>query len=183
MKKILIILLLGMVIPLNATPVQAHVLKTDGNIGVVFHVDPDDDPIPGQTANLYFLIDDKTKKFDLAKCQCTVSLIEQGKPISSQPLTANNETKPSIWGASMSYIFPSRDVYQIILKGTPIEPNTFQAFNLSWEFRVDKYPINQASQATQSYLQQHDPTFIYFVAAFLGVPLLLGIVLFLALRH
>jgi hypothetical protein len=118
----------------------AHFPATDGNMTVTLHVDPDDDPVPTKQANLYFLFDDKTKKFTLANCNCVVTVTEQGKQIYQKSLAAYTSKTPSIWGAHAPFIFPNRDVYQISLKGEPKTKNAFQPFSLTWNFRVDQYP-------------------------------------------
>lgn len=157
----------------------AHFLATDKNIGVVFHVDPDDDPIPGQSANLYFLFGDKTHRFNLATCHCIVNVTEQGKQIFSQPLITKKTNKPSVWGTSIPFTFPNRDVYSITIQGTPVETNAFQSFTISWDFRVDQHEVLGVS--TQA--SHDDPTFIYFAIGFLSIPLFLGIGLFFVIRH
>lgn len=117
----------------------AHFPATDGDMTVTLHVDPNDDPLPGQQAHLYFLFNDKSKKFRLANCTCTVSIsyTEQGKQPYTQQLIENKDSKPSIWGANIPYIFPERNVYHIVLTGKPTTANTFKPFTVSWYFRVD----------------------------------------------
>lgn len=118
----------------------AHFPATDGDMTVTLHVDPNDDPIPTKQANLYFLFDDTTHKFALSKCNCTVTILEQGNQLYQKPLSANIGSAPSIWGARAPFVFPNRDVYQISLKGEPKTKNAFQPFSLQWNFRVDQYP-------------------------------------------
>lgn len=115
----------------------AHFPQTDRNITVTLHVDPEDNPIPGQQAYIYFLFDDATKRFTLSNCNCIVSITEQGKQTYKQQLLEKKDTKPSIWGASLPYIFPNNDVYHIVLTGKPKFADAFQPFTLSWYFRVD----------------------------------------------
>ncbi len=117
--------------------IYAHFPQTDGAITVTLHVDPNDDPIAGQQAHLFFLFDDATSKFDLSNCMCTVTISKQRKQIYKQQLTQENDGKPSIWGASIPYIFPTWDVYQITLRGIPKTDGIFQRFMLTWYFRVD----------------------------------------------
>ena len=118
----------------------AHFPATDGDMTVTLHVDPNDDPIPTKQANLYFLFDDKTKKFVLANCKCIVTVLEQGNQLYQKQLAADTSKIPSIWGARAPFIFPNRDVYQISLIGEPKTKNAFQPFSLQWNFRVDLYP-------------------------------------------
>lgn len=114
--------------------VSAHFLNTVGDIGITLHVDPDDDPIPGKQAYLYFLFNNN---FNLGACNCTITIKEQGKQIFQQQLVKEKVSKSSIWGTSIPYVFPQNDVYQIILSGQPKIKNIFQPFTTSWYFRVD----------------------------------------------
>lgn len=157
----------------------AHFEKHDRDITVELHVDPDDNPIPGEQSHLYFLFDDKTKKFQLPQCNCIVSISEQGKQIYQQQLVEKKDTHPSIWGASMPFTFPRRDVYHITITGTPQTMDGFQKFTLSWDFRVDQN--NVLGLSTQE--RPADPTFIYFMLGFLSIPILGGIGVFFIMKH
>lgn len=150
--------------------VYAHFPATDGNMTVTLHVDPNDDPTPRKQAHLYFLFDDVTKKFQLANCTCTVSIAELGKQAYKQQLTDTRSSNPSIWGASMPYIFPERNVYHIVLTGTPKKAHAFQPFTVSWYFRVDT--VNPGLVQ----LQQGPSDIVVLVSA-LGV-VILGLIVF-----
>jgi len=117
--------------------VSAHFPATDGDIIVTLHIDPDDNPTPGEQANIYFLFDDSAKRFKLSQCQCVVTISEQGKRLTQQNIYEKKYTHPSIWGTNMPYVFPSRDVYHIQIAGSPESGGTFQPFTVSWDFRVD----------------------------------------------
>ncbi len=143
----------------------AHFPSTEGDMTVTLHVDPNDDPIPTDQANLYFLFEDKAKKFALAKCNCIVTVSEQGNQIYQKSLFAN--TGNSIWGARIPFIFPNRDVYQISLKGEPKTKNAFRPFSLQWNFRVDQYPP----------VSPLNSSLIIF-----GLVIVVGIVIFLCIR-
>lgn len=133
----------------------AHLLKSDGNIGAVLHIDPDDDPIAEQQAGLFFEFKDKQGKFSSQNCDCTFSIIEGGKELFSQPLFQNNNN-PDLANASVFYTFPEKNVYQVKITGKPNTPGAFQAFNLSFDVRVDKeapvttsVPTNNIAAKTQ----------------------------------
>jgi hypothetical protein len=156
--------------------VYAHFPKTDGTITVVLHVDPNDDPIPGEQAHLYFLFKDTDKKFQLSSCNCIVTVSEDGKEILHKQLTETRDNKASIWGANIPFTFPDRNVYQITLSGNSIPQDSFQSFKLSWYFRVDENNILGAS--TQENSSDTDPNFIYFAVGFLSIPLIGGLGIF-----
>ncbi len=160
------IFLLGFII---AMPVaQAHVLKTDGTISVVLHVDPNDDPVPGENANLYFSIKDTTGKFTLKECNCTVVISESGKVVFSSPVTNTGGS------ASLVYSFPKRDVYTIQLTGFPLNTNQFDPFTVSYIFRVEKELPVQSS---------HADTFIYYILIGGGLSGIIGWILYRTYRQ
>jgi len=73
---LLLIVICCLIIPVS--PVEAHVLKSDGSIGTVMYVDPDDDPIVGQVAQFYFEFKDRESKFDHQNCDCRVEVLKNG---------------------------------------------------------------------------------------------------------
>src|SRR5438045_57931 len=101
-KLFVIFFLFTFVFWLNPHIVSAHVLKTDGNIGAVLHIDPDDDPIAGSQASFFFEFKDIQGKFQSQNCDCTFSIAEDGKEIFSQPLFQNN-SNPSLTSASVFF--------------------------------------------------------------------------------
>ena len=136
-KNLIIALFIILVLFFVATPVEAHFLASDRNIGAVLHVDPNDQPIAGSQTSFFFEFKDKQNKFKAENCDCTFAIDENGKNIYSQPLFQDN-TSPNVTSASMFYTFPQRDVYQVTIVGKPLTANAFQPFTLTWTFRVDQ---------------------------------------------
>lgn len=167
-KRSFIVTIIFSIIYFFPLSVYAHFPRTDKSMTVTLHVDPNDDPIPGQQATLYFLFSDATKKFQLRNCTCAVSISEQGKQIYQQMPIEKRYTHPSIWGTSIPYIFPKRDVYHIMLTGTPVHPNDFQPFTLSWDFRVDQYPITSPFDDVSGMVK----IFLYIIGGIIGLSLL-----------
>jgi hypothetical protein len=145
------------------TITYAHVLKTDGNIGAVLHIDPDDDPIAKEQSTLVFEFKDKQGKFIPKNCDCTFSVTEDGKEISSQPLFQNNADQSST-NASVFYTFSEKNIYQIKIAGKPNSPDAFQAFSLIFDVRVAKISQNSPSitqnASTQNLFSTHIPQLI-----------------------
>lgn len=142
MKKIFFFVLVTFLFVIHVTPVEAHFLATDKNIGAILHVDPNDSPMAGSQASFFFEFKDKLNKFKPQNCNCTFEVDADGKAIFTQSLFQNN-SNPSLSNASIFYTFPKIDVYTIKVIGNPITPNAFQPFTLTWYFRVDQ-------QATQT---------------------------------
>src|SRR6266498_1495823 len=95
-----------------ATTASAHVLKSDGSIGAVMHLDPEDDPVVGQQSHLHFEFKDRQKKFKPENCDCTFSVWQGEKEIFSQPLLQDT-SDASLNNVSVVYTFPERDIYQV----------------------------------------------------------------------
>jgi hypothetical protein len=125
-------------------PVFAHVLQSDGSIGAVMHIDPDDDPIANSPATLYFDIKDKNGQFNVTKCNCRVDIYEGGKVIYSSTLTP-----------AFPYTFPGKDVYQIHLVGSPQSPGDFPPFNIIYDIRVDKTSSGQTVPQNSNWFSSH----------------------------
>ncbi len=138
LKKISASILLFIVSGIIFVPiVSAHILRSDGSIGAVLHIDPEDDPIAGQQSGFFFEFKDKQNKFTPTNCDCTFSINEQSKEIYSQPLFAGN-ANPNLENASIFYTFPKKDVYEVAVVGKPIQANAFQPFTLRYDLRVDR---------------------------------------------
>lgn len=139
MSKKTLVALVGLAAFFGLTPrtVSAHVLKTDGSIGAVIHVSPDDDPVARTSTDFFFDIKDKSSKFSPDTCDCKAAIIQGGKEIYSAPLFQNSNG-PSLDSASFSFTFPEKDVYKVQISGKPTTPNAFQPFTLSWDLRVAK---------------------------------------------
>ncbi len=148
----------------------AHILKTDGVIGAVLHVNPEDDPIAGEESSFFFEFKDKTNKFDPADCECIVTILQSGKQIYSQNLFENNDA-PSLENASFSFTFPQKNVYKISISGKPIKANSFQVFNLEYDIRVSREIEAKVSSGSNSNILTI--TIISGIALFFGILYLL----------
>jgi hypothetical protein len=122
-----------------APPASAHVLKVDGTISAILHVDPNDEPVSGVPTTYILFMDDSTGKFSLSDCDCTVSMIEDGQTIAIQSLSANSQ---GIIDGSI--VFPKPDVYDLVFSGNPTAANAFQPFTLDYLERATQGPTNDA---------------------------------------
>lgn len=137
--------------------VSAHVLQTDGSIGAVLHIEPDDDPIAGPVSSIFLEFKDKQNKFSSQNCNCTFSITENGQEIFNQPLfqTTND---PNSLTASIFFTFPQKDIYQLKVTGAPSTPNAFQPFTLTYDVRVERTAntnANQPQAASANFLISH----------------------------
>ena len=89
-------------------PASAHVLIRDEtkSIGSVLHIVPDDDPIAGQPASIFF--DIQTQSIDKAKTELTITSAETGDSV-SVPFEVAGSSVNAV------YTFPSQGAYRLKL--------------------------------------------------------------------
>lgn len=173
MKKIIGLLLGFCILYSFPLPVDAHVLKMDGNIGVIIHISPDDDPIVGKESNFFFEFKDKQGKFSPEKCDCVVSISTSGSTLFTQTLFTNT-TDPSLRNASLTYTFPTTGVYQAVITGNPITKNAFTPFHLIYDIRVDK-TIKTENVTSSSWISSYIP---YIAVGIITCGFLISVILF-----
>ncbi len=148
-------LLLSLLVPQKSF---AHVVQTDGSIGGVLHVDPDDEPYAKQVSNFFVSITDRQSKFDAQKCYCGFTIYENEREIYYQDLQDN----PSKSSLNFSFIFPQKDVYKVVVKGRPSVLGAFQEFTLTYDIRVDREGSTQSSNQNNDFVSTH---FIHLIVA------------------
>ncbi len=110
----------------NVQPAFAHVVIRDetNSVGAVLHITPDDDPVAGDKANLYFSIENQS----LVRSNVTIAITDE-----ATGQIANVEASMNSSSVSAEYVFPSRGVYSINLKVSGVEN-----YNFSYTQRVTK---------------------------------------------
>jgi hypothetical protein len=158
------------------SPVFAHVLLTDKSIGAVVHINPDDDPIAGQSSDFFFEFKDKDNRFDPRACDCKYQ-IKQGDKIISQGDLFSGGNDPSLENASFNVIFPEVGIYSLTLTGNPINPGQFSNFVLTDSIRVERSSTVNSSTSTQStnFFTDH---WIHFVVFGIGLVIFLVLLFF-----
>lgn len=111
--------------------VSAHVLKTDGSIGVVLHIDPNDAPKSTIPANIVLAFNDANGKLSPAECDCSLTISEAGRVVAQQQLSLSSGLV-----SSTAYTFPEPNVYTLQVNGVPKQSGAFQPFTLSYNVRV-----------------------------------------------
>lgn len=145
-KRILLVLLLiTAYCSLLTFPVSAHVLETDGSIGAVIHIDPEDDPIVGEQASFFFEFKDKEGKFNGTNCDCVAVISKNGQELFRGSIYGNTD-QPSLENSSLFFTFPERGVYSLEIIGKPLTPGAFQEFHLKDELRVERLPGAQPAE-------------------------------------
>lgn len=118
---------------LAGLPAWAHVVATDGEIGVTMHVDPDDAPVTGSPTRFYFWFNDTSGRLNPAQCVGTFSVLSGTDTVASQPLFS-----PSAQGLVSVHDVPfaKRGVYTVRVTGKPQTGSSFQPFALEYTIRV-----------------------------------------------
>ncbi|GEM_PF-1307400 len=120
----------------------AHILKTDGSIGAVLHIDPEDDPIAGQQAGFFLEFKDRLGRFKPGNCDCKAVILAKGREIYSQPLIDQSSENGD--SATFTFTFPSKGEYQLKIDGSPREAGkslgggSFAPFELGYDIDVDR---------------------------------------------
>ena len=131
-KKALLLPLFVLLLSMVFSPfASAHVLKTDGTIGAVLHVKPDDAPV-AQTPITYELsFQDSKGNFSLTDCACSIAFATGGKITGTQQLDA---TTPTL--SRNTYTFPESGMYTFSITGSPKNNASFRPFHLTYSVRV-----------------------------------------------
>lgn len=153
-----------------AVPAFAHVLKTDGSIGVLIHLDPEDDPIAGEPATFYFEFKDKDNKFDPTHCTCTVSIAQGGIKLFTAPIFSGSNAN-TITSPTFQYTFPTRGIYTLFIDGSPNNPAQFQNFHISYDIRVSR-ESTAVPALTNSSPPSHTLHYIIFGAGFIAIAII-----------
>jgi hypothetical protein len=132
-----LVLLLSCLLFLAATrDASAHVLKSDGPIGAVIHIDPNDDPVIGEPATFFLEFNDKNNKFTLTDCSCKFAISKSEQEVFSSELLPSSENDQN--AASFSYTFSEKAVYQVVVSGTSVNALSFPTFKLTYDLRVSR---------------------------------------------
>lgn len=174
MKRLLFIILISHLAFLSVpSQADAHTLKTDGTVGAVLHVSPDDDPVAGVNTDFFFELKDTKNVVTPENCECIATVIQNGKEIYSQSLFQTNAS-PSLEDASFSYVLPQKDLYTIQITGKPNNGTSFAPFTLSWDLRVARDSTNNAPESGRNLLVTAFPIVVAFAAIILFVRIVSG---------
>jgi len=161
MKKIIVILFFSF---LCVTPVFAHTLKIDGNIGVNLHVDPDDTPIAGRESKFFVDIQDKSGRFNPnnpSNCDCKLIISQKDTVLKTLLVTVGGSY------AQLRFTFPTAGTYTVVVEGKPLGQGVaFQTFRTKFEYFVKSGSSEESSvQTDQNALRGYAP----YVALVIGL--------------
>lgn len=146
MSRIFFLLFFVAIYILSPEHAYAHILKTDGTIGGVVHIQPDDDPVVGQPSEVYVELKDTSGAFNASICDCRVLIRNRTEELYTQVLPIL-EAAAGTLSSSFTYTFPSTDIYSLTITGKA-QNGEFEDFSLSYEFRVDNEPVNELTESS-----------------------------------
>ncbi len=111
----------------------AHVLIQDStvNVGAVLHINPDDDPVAGQSSELYFDIQDANSRVRIPY-EGYQLLVTDETGQTKQIVTSFHDTN-----VIATYVFPTQGLYRLELKSAP-KYDQFQKVSLRYSLRVGR---------------------------------------------
>jgi hypothetical protein len=126
------------------TPTLAHVTKSDGDMKVMMHLDPDDEPLAGSSTKLHLLFRHAQQSFELSNCDCAVWIAPYKDLASIEATGTHIPLSEDMREASDSRVyattttFPTRGIYALVVEGTPREESAFKPFRVVFDTRVDQ---------------------------------------------
>ena len=136
-----------------ATPVLAHNVKTSGDVGATFHIEPNHNPRAGEANQAWFALTRQGgESILLEECECKLQIYSQSRAqaILSPPLQPISvEQYQGIPGAEI--IFPEAGIYQLEISGAPKSGIDFQPFKLTYNVTVSPgiTPPAESSKTTE----------------------------------
>ena len=139
------------------TQVLSHNIKTDGNVGVTFHIEPEHSPIAKQPSQTWFLLTRRGGKIiPLSDCDCELKVYyqssnSQSELVQTPPLKPlSPEQYQNIPGADI--IFPDAGIYDLELQGKALNKSDFQPFSVTYSVTVSPSLV----QETQSTISENN---------------------------
>lgn len=122
---------LWFLVAINSPAALAHILQTDGDVGVLMHVDPGDEPVVGEPSTFMFEITDRREKFSLGRCDCRLRVLLNDKEVLSEPLKGDQSAS-----AAVPFVFADAGIYRAEIAGKPQSGAASQAFRVTFDVRV-----------------------------------------------
>ncbi|TAF04162.1 MAG: hypothetical protein EAZ77_16090 [Nostocales cyanobacterium] len=168
---------------------SAHTVKIAGDVGGTIHIEPNDNPRAGESAETWFALTRKGGKvLPLKECNCQLAIYAEphtpGEPALLQPALkpVNAERYQGIPGAEIT--FPKPGIYELQLSGKPTTDGSFRPFELKFQVTVAAGKAVAATQAGENVteINQQQAAAIGLAQPIIIVAILLlsiGIVVFL----
>lgn len=124
------------------TSALAHNIKTSGDVGVTFHIEPDHSPRAGEESQAWFALTRQGGELiALSECDCELKVYLESANGSDEPIlnptlvAISPEQYRDIPGAEI--VFPQPGIYQLELTGEPTQEGNFNPFQVSYPVTVN----------------------------------------------
>ncbi len=122
---------LWFLVAMHPPAAMAHLLQTDGDVGVLMHVDPGDEPVVGEPSMFMFEITDRRETFSLDRCDCRLRVLLNDKEVLSEPLKGDQSASVAV-----PFVFADAGIYRAEIAGNPRPGAASQAFRVAFDVRV-----------------------------------------------
>jgi hypothetical protein len=116
----------------------AHTVKTDADVGVTFHIEPNHNPQARQATTAWFVLTRRGGQFiPLSDCDCQLRVYRSNSSeavLTPSLESINAEQYQNIPGAEI--VFPEGGIYQLEISGKPKQNHNFSPFKLVYEVTV-----------------------------------------------
>ncbi len=172
------------------SPASAHKIETAEDVGATLHIEPNDTPRAGETAQTWFALTRKGGKIiPLTECDCQLAVYSSPRTAESKPIAQPNlqpisaERYQGIPGTEIT--FPKPGAYQLEFSGKPANDDSFKPFELKFDVTVaagtnkittnqQETPVSQEVQNVNLNKTEEQVFPIPFWAIGLGIVVLVG---------
>ena len=118
-------------VALHPPAALAHLLQTDGDVGVLMHVDPGDEPVVGEPSTFLIEITDRREAFTLDACDCRLRVLQNDREVLSETLKGDKSASVAV-----PFVFADAGIYRAEVTGNPRPGAALRAFRVAFDVRV-----------------------------------------------
>jgi len=148
---------------LAISPMKAHTVKVAEDVGGTLHIEPNDNPKAGESAQVWMALTRQGGKLlPLKDCNCQMLVYTKPHAQGTLPLLKpalnpiSNSQYQGIPGASI--VFPKPGNYELELSGTPKQAGSFKPFKLNFPVTVAVGKITPTPVPSPKVIQSPTPT-------------------------
>jgi len=149
-SSILFVFVVVCLVVVSPQSVSGHSLESDEVVGAILHINPEDDPIVGEEAVLFFEFKSKSGDFEPADCDCTILIELNEENVYSGPLFERQHLTNDYGFANavILYIFNSPGDYLVTVNGSPKNAGQYDDFEFTYDVPV--YRTSAGSRSAPS---------------------------------
>ena len=152
---LLVFILLALFI-VGGQTTSAHFLLTNEKTNLLLHINPNDDPAPGEPARLNVELTKFEPGFSLPECSCTIIITNSKGEPSELSLVAQAVNR-----GFAQYTFPEKDIYSIQFQASPKVAGAFSSFSISTDVRISNATNTKVSSVAHP--GHHYPLIFYIL--------------------